>query len=110
MENMAPLPFKKFPYKPVYKGDHSNENIEESQKIKESTINQIVSIFNLDEQKKKDRKKNERKMLVLNEVKNKKFLEYFKSVKKVRAQPADYKGFHYDYTKYLQNFKMISKR
>ena len=109
-ENMAPLPFKKFPYKPIYKGEISDETIEENQKIKESAKNQIVSTFNLDEQKKKDRKKNQSKMLVFNEVKNKKFFEYFKSLNKVRTKPANFTGFHYDYTKYLQNFQMISKR
>jgi len=109
-ENMAPLPFKKFPYKPVYKGEISDETIEESQKIKKSAKNQIVSTFNLDEQKKKDRKKNFTKMLVFNEGKNKKFFDYFKSVNKVRTKPANFTGFHYDYTKYIQNFQMISKR
>ena len=110
MENMAPLPFKKFPYKPVYKGDISDETVEESQKIKDSAINQIVSTFNLYEQKKKDRQKNKKKMLVFNKEKNKKFFEYFKSIKRVRIQPANFSGFHYDYTKYIQNFRMITKR
>ena len=107
---MAPLPFKKFPYKPVYSGDISDETIGQSQKIKESAINQIVPIFNLDKQKKKDRKKNERIMLVFNEEKNKKFFKYFENLNKVRKQPSNFKGFHYDYSKYLQNFQIISKR
>ena len=110
IENMAPLPFKKFPYKPVYKGDISDEVFNESKKIKESALNQLVSKFDLKEQKQKDRRKNEKELLVFNEEKNKKFFDYFKSIQNVRAQPANFSGFHYDYSKYLQSFKSISKR
>ena len=110
IDNLAPLPFKKFPYKPVYKGEISKETINESKKIKESAVNQLVSIFDLNEQKQKDRKKNEKELLVYNETKNKKFFDYFKGIQNVRSQPANFSGFHYDYSKYLQNFKTISKR
>tara|TARA_Y100001970_G_scaffold228386_1_gene282845 strand:+ start:459 stop:1022 length:564 start_codon:yes stop_codon:yes gene_type:complete len=110
VENMVPLPFKKFPYKPVYKGEISDEIKDKSKKVKETAKNQIVSNFDLNEQKRKDRKKNERELIVFNEGKNKKFFDYFKSIERVRVKPANYSGFHYDYSKFLQNFKIITKR
>ncbi len=110
MENMAPLPFKKFPYKPIYNGDINNETLEESKKIKDSAINQISFKFNLQEQKEKERKRNKKEMVAFNEKKNKNFFKYFKTLKKIRMKPANYSGFHYDYSNYLQNFQIITKR
>ena len=108
MENMAPLPFKKSPYKPIYKGEISKEIVDESQNIKELAIKQEVSTFDIQEKKKKERKKN--LQLMLSKEKNKKFFEYLKSVKRTQSKPPTLKGFGYDYTDYLKNFLMISKR
>ena len=110
MENMAPLPFKELPFKPIYKGEITPEFYEESQKIKESAINQQFTFFEIKKQKKIDRKKNEREMLAFNEERNKKFFEYFKRAQKIRSQPANLNGFRHDYTKYLENFLITSKR
>ena len=110
MENMAQLPFKEFPYKPIYKREVSAEMVEESKNIKEFALKQEFTIFEINEQKNKDKKKNEQKMLAFNEGRNKKFFDYLKRLEKFRSQPANLKGFRYDYTNHLQNYEMISKQ
>ena len=110
IENMAPLPFKTFPKKPIYKGEINQEIIDESQKVFEFSKNQVFTTFDLNKQKSKERKKNKKEMMDYNQAKNKKFFTYFKRLQKIRSQTAKYRGFHYDYTNFLENFQMISRR
>ena len=74
------------------------------------TKEQSASEINLNEQKKKARKKNKREMQAYNEKKNKKFNEYLQSFQKIRSQPVNYSGKHDDYTSYLQNFESPNRR
>ena len=74
------------------------------------TKEQSASEINLNEQKKKARKKNKREMQAYNEKKNKKFNEYLQSFQKIRSQPVIYSGTHDDYTSYLQNFQSPNRR
>ena len=63
-----------------------------------------------EEQKFKDREKHNKEMKEYNERYNKKYLENFKRLQKMRGQHAGYSGVHSDYSAYLQQFLASTSR
>ena len=74
------------------------------------TNKQSASIFNLNEQKQKDRKKGKREMQSYNQRNDKEINVFFQRFQKRRYQSANYSGKHDDYTSYIQNFQANSSR
>jgi hypothetical protein len=74
------------------------------------TNKQSASIFNLNEQKQKDRKKGKREMQSYNQRNDKEINVFFQRFQKRRYQSVNYSGKHDDYTSYIQNFQANSSR
>ena len=74
------------------------------------TNKQSASIFNLNEQKQKDRKKGKREMQSYNQRNDKEINVFFQRFQKRRYKTANYSGKHDDYTSYIQNFQANSSR
>ncbi|MEC9011775.1 MAG: hypothetical protein VYA87_04955 [SAR324 cluster bacterium] len=74
------------------------------------TNKQSASIFNLNEQKQKDRKKGKREMQSYNQRNDKEINVFFQRFQKRRYQSVNYSGKHDDYTGYIQNFQANSSR
>lgn len=74
------------------------------------TNKQSASIFNLNEQKQKDRKKGKREMQSYNQRNDKEINVFFQRFQKRRYKSANYSGKHDDYTSYIQNFQANSSR
>ena len=74
------------------------------------TNKQSASIFNLNEQKQKDRKKGKREMQSYNQRNDKEINVFFQRFQKRRYKSVNYSGKHDDYTSYIQNFQANSSR
>ena len=109
----------------VMKADNSSSIDPEEEKIRRKAMAMILniskannpltntlsaSIFNLNEQKLKDRKKGKREMQSYNQRNNKQINDFFQRFKKRRYQSASYSGKHDDYTSYIQKFQANSSR
>ncbi len=109
----------------VMKADNSSSVDPQEEKIRRKAMAMILniskannpltntlsaSIFNLNEQKLKDRKKGKREMQSYNQRNNKQINDFFQRFKKRRYQSASYSGKHDDYTSYIQKFQANSSR
>ena len=74
------------------------------------TNKQSASIYSLNEQKQKDRKKGKREMQSYNQRNDKEINVFFQRFQKRRYQSANYSGKHDDFTSYIQNFQANSSR
>ena len=81
-----------------------------AQKIQELVKIQPVSTFVLDELKQKIRSKHKQEMKQFNYKRNQKLSAIFKRFQKIRYQPVNYSGMHYDYTSYNQYFQASHSR
>ena len=109
----------------MFKNDKSSSVDPQEEKIRRKAIAMILniskdnhpltnkdsaSIFNLNKQKQKDRKKGKREMQSYNQRYDKEINFFFQRFQKRRYQSANYSGKHDDFTSYIQNFQSNSIR